>query len=204
MDIVALGLKILKNQLNDFIMNSRKFISNYVREFCKIISLSEKQNKKITSICSILLKLRPQNSVHIFGNGGSASIASHFSMDLTNNSKIKCFNYNDPAIISCFSNDFGFQNWISRAVLKYGRKNDVLILISSSGKSKNMINGIKEAKKKKFKKIISFTGFDKKNFMTKNSDINFWVDCKKYNIIENTHQFYLLMIVDLIKKLNKG
>ena len=184
-------------------MNKENFILNYVKEFSDIIIGLEHQQKEITSICDILLKIKPENSVHIFGNGGSSAIASHFSMDLTNNSKVKCLNYNDPSIITCYSNDYGFQNWISRAIFKYGRKNDVLILISSSGKSKNMINAIKEARRKKFKKIITFTGFDKKNFMKRNSDIGFWVDSKKYNIIENAHQFYLLMIVDLIKNLNK-
>ena len=69
-------------------------------------------------------------------------------MDLTNNSKIKCFSYNDPSIITCYSNDFKFENWISRVIEKYGNKNDLLILISSSGKSKNMINAVTAAKKK--------------------------------------------------------
>ena len=57
-------------------------------------------------------------------------------------------------------------------------KNDILILVSSSGKSKNMINGLKSARLKKFKRIISFTGFDKNNYLNKNSDINFWINSK--------------------------
>ena len=184
-------------------MNKEKFIAEYIQEFCEKIVNSQIQKTKIISICNLLLKLKKENSVHVFGNGGSSSIASHFSMDLTNNSKIKCLNYNDSSIITCFSNDYGFENWISRAISKYGRKDDFLILISSSGKSKNMLNAIKEARRKKFKKIITFTGFKKSNLMKRNSDIGFWVDSNKYNIIENAHQFYLLMIVDLIKNLNK-
>ncbi len=181
-------------------MKKNLFISDYIKKFCNIIRLGELQKKKIIQISNLLKKLSNKNTVHIFGNGGSASIASHFSMDLTNNSKIRCLSYNDPAIITCYSNDFKFENWVSRAIAKYGKKNDVLILISSSGKSKNMINGIKSAKRKKFKKIITFTGFEKKNYLSENSDINFWINSKEYNIIENSHQFYLLMIVDLIKK----
>lgn len=69
--------------------------------------------------------------MHIFGNGGSAAIASHFSMDLTNNTNIKCLSYNDPAIITCYSNDFKYENWVSRSIIKYRRKNDVVILVSS-------------------------------------------------------------------------
>jgi len=181
-------------------MSKEIFLSNYIQEFCEGINLASNQNKKILSICDILIKTKNKNTIHIFGNGGSSTIASHFSMDLTNNSNLKCLSYNDPAIVTCYANDFKFENWISRVVNKYGKKNDILILISSSGTSKNMVNALKEAKKKKFKKIISFTGFEKKNYLSSNSDINFWIKSKKYNIIENSHQLYLLMIVDLIKK----
>jgi Phosphoheptose isomerase len=184
-------------------MKKNLFISDYIQKFCKVITSSESQKKKIISIYDILKKLNSSNTVHVFGNGGSASIASHFSMDLTNNSNIRCLNFNDPSIITCYSNDYKFENWISRAISKYGKKKDILILISSSGKSKNMINAIKSAKLKKFSKIISFTGFSKKNYMNQNSDICFWINSKDYNIIENSHQFYLLMIVDMIKNSSK-
>jgi len=182
-------------------MTKKKDILNYIKEFTEIINFAENKTNIIISICNLFKKIKPENTVHIFGNGGSAAIASHFSMDLTNNTNIKCLSYNDPAIITCYSNDFKYENWVSRSVIKYGRKNDVVILISSSGKSKNMVNGIKAARQKKFKSIISFTGFDKKNYLNKNSDISFWVNSKKYNMIENSHQFYLLMIVDLMKKI---
>ena len=88
-------------------------------------------------------------------------------MDLTNNTNLKCYNYNDPSMITCFANDFGFENWIVKAVRKYGEKKDILILISSSGKSKNMLKAVKSAKEKKFSKVITFTGFDKSNPLRK-------------------------------------
>ena len=180
-------------------MNKDKFISNYITNFCTKIKKAENQKNKIISISNLLISLNEKKTVHIFGNGGSASIVSHFSMDLTNNSNIRCLNYNDPTLITCYSNDFKFENWISRAVHKYGQQDDILILVSSSGESKNMKNAIKAARVKKFNRIISFTGFRKDNFLNKNSDINFWINSKNYNLIENSHQFYLLMIVDLIK-----
>ena len=124
-------------------------------------------------------------------------------MDLTNNSEIKCFSYNDPSIITCYSNDFKFENWISRVIEKYGNKNDLLILISSSGKSKNMIKAVTAAKKKKFHKIITFTGFNYKNTLKQKGDLNIWINSKSYNIVENSHQFLLLLLVDMIKKLKK-
>ena len=69
--------------------------------------------------------------MHVFCTG-SATIANHFSMDLSNNSTIKCLNYNDAAVITCYANDFKFNKWISKSIQKYGDRNDLLILISSS------------------------------------------------------------------------
>ena len=183
-------------------MKKDLFISNYIKKFCDIITLGENQKNKIILIYNLLRKLKNKNTVHVFGNGGSASVASHFSMDLTNNSNIRCLNFNDPAIITCYSNDYKFENWISRAINKYGKKDDILFLISSSGKSKNMINACKAAKKKKISKVITFTGNKKNNPLSKLGDINMWVDSNIYNHIENTHQVWLLGICDLIK-LNK-
>ena len=134
----------------------------------------------------------------IFGNGGSAAIASHVSVDLTKNANIRCTNYNEADLITCFANDYGYERWIEKAVDFYADQNDVLILISSSGKSKNMINACKSAKNKKISKIITFTGHDKNNPLSKLGDINFWINSKAYNFVENTHQIWLLTICDLI------
>lgn len=175
------------------------FLSKYLNRISKLISQSQNQITKILEVYKILIKLNPKNKIHIFGNGGSASIASHFSMDLTNNTNLKCYNYNDPSMITCFANDFGFENWIVKAVRKYGEKKDILILISSSGKSKNMLKAVKSAKEKKFSKVITFTGFDKSNPLRKKGDLNIYIDSKDYNHVENLHQIMLLTLVDMIK-----
>lgn len=181
-------------------MNNRIFINNYINDFSEKVKNSNFYIKDFIYLIKIFKKYKNKNRVHIFGNGGSASIASHFSLDLTNNSNIKCLSYNDPSLITCYSNDFGYDNWVYRAVNKYGNKGDLLILISSSGKSKNMINAIKAARIKKFNKIITLTGFHKNNPLKKKGDINLWINSKEYNIIENIHQFWLLMLVDILKK----
>ena len=77
-----------------------------------------------------------------------------------------------------------------------------LVLISSSGKSMNMINACKADKKKKISKIITLTGNKKNNPLSKLGNINLWVDSNVYNHVENIHQIWLLSICDLIK-LNK-
>jgi len=179
---------------------TKKKIFKYLEQYYSSIKYGKIQSDIFNQIILELKKIKINNKIHIFGNGGSASIASHFSMDLTNNTKIRCFNYNDPSIITCFSNDYKFENWIKKVIEKYGNKDDVAILISSSGKSKNMINGVKAAKKKRFKKIITLTGFEKDNNLRNIGDLNLWINSKNYNVIESTHHLWLLMIVDLMKK----
>ena len=134
----------------------------------------------------------------IFGNGGSAAIASHVSIDLTKNARVRSVNFNEADLITCFSNDYGYEKWVEKAIEFYGDSKDLLILISSSGKSKNMLNACQAAKKKNISKIITFTGHEKNNPLSQLGDINFWVNSRAYNFIENTHQIWLLTIVDLI------
>ena len=107
-------------------------------------------------------------------------------------------NYNEADLLTCFSNDYGYERWIEKAIEFYGDSKDILILISSSGKSSNMINACKAAKTKKISKIITLTGHEKGNPLSKLGDINLWIDSKAYNFIENTHQLWLLTVCDLI------
>lgn len=74
-----------------------------------------------------------------------------------------------------------------------------MICISSSGESKNIINGEKIAKKIRCK-VITLTGFDKKNRLYKIGIVNLWVDSKNHNLIEMAHRIWLLSIVDFIAK----
>jgi D-sedoheptulose 7-phosphate isomerase len=182
------------------IKRDTKFLDKYFDDFKKLINFnSDEIKKKLINLKKIFITTKKnKKKILIFGNGGSAAIASHFSIDLTKNAKIRCTNYNESDLITCFSNDFGYERWVEMTVKYYGNKGDVLIVISSSGKSKNMINGCGAAKKKKFSKIITLTGHSKNNSLKKLGDINLWVNSKAYNYIENIHQFWLLSLVDLV------
>ena len=176
------------------------FLNKYFDDFNNLISLNSNEIKeKLLTLKKILIKTKKNGKkILIFGNGGSAAIASHFSVDLTKNAHIRCNNFNESDLITCFSNDFGYENWVGKAIKFFGDKGDLLIIISSSGKSKNIINGCIEARKKKFSKIITLTGHSKNNPVRKLGDINLWINSKAYNHIENVHQFWLLSLVDLI------
>ena len=178
----------------------KKFLDKYFDDFKSLINFnSDEIKKKLINLKKIFITTKKnRKKILIFGNGGSAAIASHFSVDLTKNAKIRCTNYNESDLITCFSNDFGYERWVEMAIKYYGNKGDVLIVISSSGKSKNMINACIAARKKKFSKIITLTGHLVNNPVKKLGDINLWVNSKAYNYIENIHQFWLLSLVDLV------
>ena len=177
-----------------------KFLGKYFDNFKKLInSNADEIKKKLSNLKKIVVSTKKSGKkILIFGNGGSAAIASHFSVDLTKNAKIRCTNYNESNLITCFSNDFGYEHWVEMAINYFGDKGDVLIIISSSGKSKNMINACFAARKKKFSKIITLTGHSVDNPVKKLGDINLWINSKAYNYIENIHQFWLLSLVDLV------
>ena len=180
------------------------FYSKYLNEQKRLLSLNQSTNNKLENVQKYLESIKKnKGKVMIFGNGGSAAIANHFSVDLTKSSKIRCVNFNESSLLTCFSNDYGYDNWVKKAVEFYGNSKDMIILISSSGESRNMINACKFALEKKYFPIITFTGFKKHNSLNKLGHINFWINSKKYNHIENTHQVLLLSLVDFLKlKLN--
>ena len=125
-------------------------------------------------------------------------MASHFSVDITKNAELRCVNCNEADLITCFANDYGFEHWVEKAVDFYGDEGDLLVVISSSGSSENMLNGVKAARNGNFNAVVTFTGFADENPLRQLGDINLWADSKAYNFIENIHQVWLLAIVDLI------
>tara|TARA_B100001964_G_scaffold69699_1_gene79028 strand:+ start:865 stop:1434 length:570 start_codon:yes stop_codon:yes gene_type:complete len=180
-------------------MSDKNFVKEYLNDFSVLIKPDEQIIKKIIEVKDLLVQTKNNGKkIMIFGNGGSAAIASHFSVDLTKNANIRCVNFNESDLITCFSNDYGYEKWVEKTVDFYADAGDVLILISSSGKSPNIINACKAARGKKISTIITFTGHEKNNPVSELGDINFWINSKAYNFIENIHQVWLLSIVDLI------
>ena len=133
----------------------------------------------------------------IAGNGGSAAMASHVSVDFTKAAGIRAINFNEADLLTCFSNDYGYERVFEKAVEFYGDEGDLLILISSSGNSANVVNAAKRAKELNMG-VITFSGFNSNNSLRKLGEINFWVDSTAYNIVEMTHHIWLLAIVDYI------
>ena len=178
-------------------MNDSKFIKDYLDRYKR--SLFETDvSQELIKMKEMLLNVKNKHKkVIIAGNGGSAAMASHVAVDFTKQGGIRTVNFNEADLITCFANDYGYEHWVEKAVEFYGDDDDLIILISSSGNSKNMVNAARVAKKLEIG-IITFTGFKADNLLKQEGDLNFWLDSVAYNIIENTHQIWLLMVCDLI------
>ena len=131
------------------------------------------------------------------GNGGSAAIASHCAVDFTKNAGIRCVNFNEADLITCFANDYGYERWLEKALGFYADEGDLIILISSSGKSPNMVNAAHYAASRGLD-VVTFTGFAESNSLKACGVLNFWVKSRVYNVIEMTHHIWLLAVCDLL------
>ena len=180
-------------------INPKDFLTSYLDDFSDLVKPDEKIINQLGKVTDLIKVINDKgNKVIIFGNGGSAAISSHFSVDLTKNAGVRCVNCNESDLITCFANDYGYERWVEKAVDFYGDEGDLLIVISSSGSSKNMLNGVKAARNGNFRAVVTFSGFAENNPLRQLGDINLWIDSKAYNFIENIHQVWLLAIVDLI------
>ena len=136
--------------------------------------------------------------IYLFGNGASATIADHLATDFTKTNKIKSRTFNNSALMTCYSNDYGYGNLFKECIKSYVNKADLCIFISSSGESKNVVNASKYCQTNNIKNI-TLTGFKKNNRLSKTGIINIYVNSFNYNVLETVHQAILLSIVENLK-----
>lgn len=158
--------------------------------------------KQLASVGDLMISAhRSGKKVIIAGNGGSSAMAAHVAVDLTKNSGVRAVTFNETDLITCFANDFGYEHWIAKSLEYYADPGDLVVLVSSSGKSPNIIQAAQTAKKRGLK-LVTFSGFAADNPLRSLGDFNFWIDCKQYNLVEMTHHSWLLAIVDYIAAKN--
>ena len=127
--------------------NVTTFYDNYWLELRKL--LSQESPSKLGELGSMIIDChRRGGKIIVVGNGGSAAIASHAAVDLTKAAKISAI-ASVKAHITCLANDFGYQEWVQKALEIYAEHSDLVVLISSSGKSENILNAAKLRKHSK-------------------------------------------------------
>lgn len=178
-------------------MTDNAFLDDYFARYRRALFETDVR-PQLLAFRDLCLEVKQRDRKLMFaGNGASASIASHAAVDFTKQAKVRATAFNDHNLITALSNDYGYENWVAAAVQAYGKPGDVVVLISSSGQSQNIVNSAVSAKKLGLK-IVTFTGFQRDNQLQKLGDINFWIESKAYNIIESVHGIWVLSVVDLI------
>lgn len=145
----------------------------------------------------IITRCKEGNKIMLIGNGGSASIASHISTDFLKNAGCPAIVFHDSSLITCVSNDLGYERVFKKPVEVLAKKGDILFSISSSGKSENIL-GATAAAKKQGCFLVTLSGFRRENPLKKLGDINFYVSSKQYGHVEITHLAICHLIVDKI------
>lgn len=147
----------------------------------------------VKQIADLLEKAESENAqVFVMGNGGSAATASHIATDWSKTAErvgmplLRCSSLNDNiAFISAIGNDLGYEKIFVRQLENVLNKGDVVVLISGSGNSPNVIEAANFAKNKGAT-VVGFTGFSGGE-LRKLSDVAFHVDSDQYGVIEDMH-----------------
>ncbi len=137
-------------------------------------------------------------NVYLIGNGGSAAIASHIANDLCNVAGIRALGLLDHAALTCFANDYGYENVYAHRIERMARPADVLLAVSSSGESENIVRAV-ETMRGMGGRVIGLSGFAPDNRLRALGDLNFWIDSDDYGLVEVAHLFMLHHLVDTLR-----
>jgi len=136
------------------------------------------------------------NKLMFIGNGGSAGIAGHMAIDYSKNGNLRALAFNDGAALTCLGNDLGYENVFAKQMELHARADDVLIAISSSGRSPNILNAVRTARSIGCW-ILTLSGFGADNPLRTLGDVNLYSPNGEYGFVEITHLSLLHAILDL-------
>ncbi len=154
---------------------------------------------QLEPVVSLLNRTRTtQNQLCFIGNGGSAAIASHMAIDFFNKGKFISRCFNDAAALTCLANDYGYKSVFDMQVARVIVRGDVLIAISSSGESDNILRAAKTAKM--VADVVTLTGFKDDNRLRQIGTYNFHVPSTNYGIVETAHLGLLHALLEAVSE----
>jgi D-sedoheptulose 7-phosphate isomerase len=136
------------------------------------------------------------NKLIFIGNGGSAGIASHLAIDFSKNGGLRSLAFNDPSALTCLGNDLGYENVFAKQLEFHARPGDLLIAISSSGRSPNILGAVKMARTRDCK-VATFSGFTEENELRRTGDVNFYIRSREYGFVEIAHLALCHAVLDI-------
>ena len=182
----------------------KKEIQQYLHESTSAFEKLENQSSEISAICEkVISALRAKNKILICGNGGSAADSQHIAAEFVNRFKhdrepiASVALTTDSSIITSIANDYSFDLIFSKQIDAIGKNNDVLIAISTSGRSKNILEALKAAKQKNIYTLsmVGESTGDVKEF----SDDIFSIPSKETGVVQQSHITILQVIAGLIE-----
>lgn len=183
--------------------NFFEYSSNFFELFSEIIISKKKTSIDINQGFEEILKTlknikRSGNKIILIGNGASATMADHYAIDLSKNLNFKTISFNQSASLTAIGNDISFDKVFSHPLILYGEKNDLLLAISSSGNSKNIIEAIKVANRKNMK-VLTLSGMKHSNKIRTIGTYNIYYPAKTYGLVESAHALILHYLIDMLK-----
>lgn len=176
--------------------NKTTFFAEYWAEIHDL--LQKESSSKLNDLAlSIINCYQRGGKTILVGNGGSAAVASHAAVDLVKAANIRAICFNESSFLTCLANDFGYQKWVEKALEFHADSSDLVVLISSSGQSENILNAARYCKTQNIQ-LVTFSGFESANPLRSFGNLAFWADSKDYNHVETVHQTWLLATIDFI------
>lgn len=179
--------------------------SNYLDSFDQVLRSTQSFDKDGNSldldtsyneVVHLLEETRKQRkTVFLIGNGGSSGIVSHGAIDFLNACGFKAHALTDNSLLTCMANDYGYENVFAQPFKTLLEEDDVVVAISSSGNSMNIVNACQIANEKNAK-VITLSGFSETNKLKKEGDFNFWLSDNHYGRVEIGHSLILHYITD--------
>lgn len=149
----------------------------------------------IDGIAKAVDLVKEAKRIIFIGNGGSNAICSHMMEDYMKIAGKPTLSFTDGALITCFANDYGYEKAMEEWIKFSYQEGDLLVAISSSGESANILNAVK-AHKAKGGKVLTLSGFKKDNRLSQTGEVNFQTSVENYGIVECYHQVILHVILD--------
>lgn len=184
-----------------------KHLSSSAVEFCQLLKQGQFSNglHRVISNCEAELiakdiftdSSKNNGNIYIIGNGGSSAIASHIITDFRNVAHLRALTLHESSVLTCFSNDYGYENAYVMQLEKIARTSDVLIALSSSGESKNILNAA-QFMQNIGAKVVTFSGFSQDNPLRRLGNLNYWISSNNYGLVEIAHLFVLHHWVDYL------
>jgi len=190
-----------------------KLAEEYYRNISSLISSVRVTNKErdemgfshgIEKVGKLIIsRVDSDRKIMFIGNGASASISSHMATDFLRNGGMQAFAFNDSALLTCISNDYGYEHVFEKPIEMFAKKEDIVFAISSSGESKNIVMGVNAARLKECS-VVTLSGFKDDNRLCTMGDINFYVPSEIYGLVEVIHHSICHCILDTIVNYNEG